>query len=57
MGWNEIMGVQLHEYATPKDQEVKEKLAKNAVIHFWKGDLDLVKQAVASGHDMCELLP
>ncbi|SFF68767.1 beta-N-acetylhexosaminidase [Sunxiuqinia elliptica] len=51
MGWNEIMGVQLHEYNT-KDQEVKEKLAKNAVIHFWKGDLDLVKQAVVSGHDI-----
>ncbi len=51
MGWNDIMGVHLHEYNT-KEQQVKEQLAKSAIVHFWKGDLDLVKQAVSSGHDI-----
>lgn len=51
MGWNDIMGVQLHEYNS-KEQQVKEKLAPNAIIHFWKGELDLVKQAASAGHDI-----
>ncbi|SHE66983.1 hexosaminidase [Mariniphaga anaerophila] len=50
MGWNDIMGVQLHEYN--KEEQVKEKLAQSAIVHFWKGDLDLVKQAVSAGHEI-----
>lgn len=30
----------------------KEKLAQNAVVHFWKGNLDMVTDAVNRGYDI-----
>jgi len=52
MGWNEIMGGDVHEWQKAKDVEVKEKLATSAIIHFWKGKLDLIKEAVRKGYDI-----
>lgn len=52
MGWNEILGNNVHEWQKDDDFEVKEKLANSAVIHFWKGSLDLVKEAVVGGYDI-----
>lgn len=52
MGWNEIMGVKLHDYVDSDDVLVKQPLAKNAIVHFWKGDLDLITDAVKKGHDV-----
>ena len=56
MGWNEIMGHNLHEYQDAEDTEVKEELAKTSVIHFWKGDIELVKTAVKGGFDIVNSL-
>lgn len=52
MGWNEILGGNVHEWQKSEDIEVKEKLATSAIIHFWKGSLDLVKDAVVNGYDI-----
>lgn len=52
MGWNEILGGNVHEWQNKEDVEVKQTLAKSAIIHFWKGSLDLVQKAVSDGYDV-----
>ncbi len=52
MGWNEIMGSNVHEWQSDEDFERKESLAQSAIIHFWKGSLDLVTEAVTNGYDI-----
>jgi hexosaminidase len=52
MGWNEIMGQNVHEWQSDKDYEVKSTLATSAIIHFWKGNIDLINDAVSKGYDI-----
>jgi len=52
MGWNEIVGSNIHEWQLDSDYETKEKLAANAIVHFWKGNIDLVNDAVSQGYDI-----
>ena len=52
MGWNEILGYNVHEWQNDSDYEVKQQLAKSAIIHFWKGDVELIKKAVNKGYDV-----
>lgn len=53
MGWNEITGSKLHEYQSSTDTAVQnEKLAKNAIVHCWKGDYSLIKEAIENGYDI-----
>ena len=52
MGWNEILGENVHEWQEATDMEVKKSLAKNTLVHFWKGNLDLVSKAVHDGYDI-----
>ena len=53
MGWNEITGSKLHDYQSATDTEVmNEQLAKNAIVHCWKGDYSLVKEAIENGYDI-----
>lgn len=52
MGWNEIAGSNIHESENDEDFEVKGELAKNAVVHFWKGSLDLINNSVENGYDI-----
>ncbi|RAJ09043.1 beta-N-acetylhexosaminidase [Arenibacter echinorum] len=52
MGWNEILGENVHEWQESSDMEAKESLAKNTLVHFWKGNLDLVSKAVQEGYDI-----
>lgn len=53
MGWNEITGSKLHEYQSSTDTSVQnEKLAKNAIVHCWKGDYSLIKEAIENGYDI-----
>ncbi len=56
MGWNEILGDQVHEWDEGTNMNTKEELSKTAVIHFWKGSLDLMKKAVLNGHDVVNSL-
>jgi len=51
MGWNDIMGAELHEFnkdAAP----VTGRLASSTIVQFWKGELDMVKDAVSKGYDV-----
>lgn len=52
MGWNEIMGHHLHEYQSEIDTKSTQKLAKESIIHFWKGDADLAVQAASNGYEI-----
>lgn len=52
MGWNEIMGDDIHEERGDETIEVEQKLARSAIVHFWKGDLELVNRAVEDGYDV-----
>ncbi len=52
MGWNDILGGNVHAWQKTEDVEVNEKLAENTIIHFWKGSLDLITEAVSNGYDI-----
>ena len=52
MGWNEILGKNIHTDFEEKkaDEEAETELAKNVIVHFWKGDLDLLTDAAQKGY-------
>ncbi|MGC1631771.1 MAG: beta-N-acetylhexosaminidase [Gelidibacter sp.] len=52
MGWNEILGKNIHQDFEEKkdDQEAETELAKNTIVHFWKGDLELLSDAAKNGY-------
>lgn len=52
MGWNEIMGADIHEDDGETAAAAKQKLAESAIVHFWKGDLKLINEAVEQGYDV-----
>lgn len=53
MGWNEITGDKLHEYQSEEDTEdVKQQLAPGTIVHFWKGDPELIKKTIEKGYDV-----
>ncbi|MEQ6122463.1 beta-N-acetylhexosaminidase [Reichenbachiella sp. MALMAid0571] len=56
MGWNEIMGHNVHDFQDASDTESKQQLAQETVIHFWKGDVTLANQAASSGYDIVNSL-
>ncbi len=52
MGWNEIMGINVHDWMKEEDGQATTALSKNAVVQFWKGDPKLIKEALDRGHDV-----
>ena len=56
MGWNEIMGHNLHGYQEAADTKSKQQLAKGTIIHFWKGDVTLANQAARNGYEIVNSL-
>ncbi|WP_223826573.1 beta-N-acetylhexosaminidase [Flagellimonas sp. S3867] len=58
MGWNEIMGKNIHDDFEEKkdDVEAETALAKNVVVHFWKGDLELATSAAQEGYGIVNSL-
>ncbi|WMI66308.1 beta-N-acetylhexosaminidase [Aestuariibaculum sp. YM273] len=54
MGWNEIMGKKLHfDFEEKKnDEDAETELAKNVIVHFWKGDIKLLEEAASKGYDI-----
>ncbi|MFV0483942.1 MAG: beta-N-acetylhexosaminidase [Bacteroidales bacterium] len=52
MGWNEIMGHNLHEYQDAADTKSDQRLAEGTVVHFWKGNVKLATQAASTGFDI-----
>lgn len=56
MGWNEILGHNLHDYQDEADTKSSQTLAKGSVVHFWKGDIALATQAAKDGFDIVNSL-
>ncbi len=56
MGWNEIMGHNLHEYQDEADTKSDQELAKETVVHFWKGDVALASHAASNGYEIVNSL-
>lgn len=58
MGWNEILGKNIHKDFGEKknDKEAETELAKNAIVHFWKGDLELLTDAAKKGYSIVNSL-
>jgi hexosaminidase len=58
MGWNEIMGKNIHQDFEEKkyDEEAQTSLAKNVVVHFWKGDVTLATEAAQKGYGIVNSL-
>ncbi len=50
MGWNEIMGKNIHEWSTEENSQ--QTLAKSSIVHFWKGEPALLKEALEQGYDV-----
>ncbi|MFI3243141.1 MAG: beta-N-acetylhexosaminidase [Akkermansia sp.] len=50
MGWNEIMGGDIHGDGGGKD--IKGKVMTDTIIHYWDGPISLVKDAILDGHDV-----
>jgi hexosaminidase len=51
MGWNEIMGKNIHQNLW-KEEDAKQILAKNVIMHFWEGDPVQIKVAMEKGYDV-----
>jgi hexosaminidase len=56
MGWNEIMGHNLHTYQNKNDTKTTQKLAQESIIHFWKGDVQLATTAASNGYEIVNSL-
>ncbi|WP_405568202.1 beta-N-acetylhexosaminidase [Polaribacter sp. Asnod6-C07] len=56
MGWNEIMGHNLHHYQNKNDTKTTQKLAQESIIHFWKGDVELATTAASNGYEIVNSL-
>lgn len=52
MGWNEITGAKLHEYQSGADTDNTQQLAEGTIVHFWKGDPELMKQTARKGYNI-----
>ena len=58
MGWNEILGKNIHQDFEEKkdDKEAEKELAKNVIVQFWKGDLELLRDASKKGYGIVNSL-
>lgn len=56
MGWNEILGTNLHADDNIAFSNPTQKIASNVVVHFWKGDLKEMKKAAESGYQLVNSL-
>ncbi|THH35617.1 beta-N-acetylhexosaminidase [Neolewinella litorea] len=56
MGWNEIMGHNLHDYQDTADTESDQELASSTIVHFWKGDPELATRAAENGFEIVNSL-
>lgn len=52
MGWNEILGQQLHTDDNISFADPSQKIADNVIVHFWKGDPKEIGRAVQNGYDI-----
>ena len=50
MGWNEILGKNLHKDDHIVFADPSQKIASNVVVQFWKGELDEMRKAAENGY-------
>jgi hexosaminidase len=50
MGWNDILGDDLHGLQSDGDRGFTTRLPKDTIIHFWKGSPELARKAIQRGH-------
>jgi len=51
MGWNEIMGKNIHPTLWNED-DANQALSKSVIIHFWEGDPVQIREAMEKGFDV-----
>ena len=57
MGWNEIMGKNVHNFENTEDYgEVGTALSKKTIINFWRGEVDLITEAAQKGYQIVNSL-
>lgn len=53
MGWNEIMGDNVHSYQKNIDSKSNyQKLAEGTIVQFWRGDSTLIQKTINKGYEM-----
>lgn len=52
MGWNEILGKNLHTDDNIEFEDTSTKIAQNIIVQFWKGDLKELVSAAKQGYKM-----
>ena len=52
MGWNEILGTNLHADDNIQFAETTTQVAPNVVVQFWKGNLNELKEAAEKGYKL-----
>ncbi|AWW28868.1 glycoside hydrolase family 20 [Echinicola strongylocentroti] len=52
MGWNDILGHDIHNERDSSSAKAEQTLEKSSIVHFWKGDLGLVEAAAKGGYEV-----
>ncbi len=52
MGWNEILGTNLHADDNISFSETSTDVAKNVIVQFWKGDINELVKAAKGGYKL-----
>ncbi|WP_430812899.1 MULTISPECIES: beta-N-acetylhexosaminidase [unclassified Carboxylicivirga] len=56
MGWNEILGQNIHNFENAEDYNPETELSKQSVIHFWRGEIPLITDAAQKGYEIVNSL-
>ncbi|MFV0291478.1 MAG: beta-N-acetylhexosaminidase [Mangrovibacterium sp.] len=57
MGWNEILGKNVHNFDNTEDyKDVATELSKKSVIHFWRGEVEMITDAARKGYQIVNSL-
>ncbi|MEN8117106.1 MAG: beta-N-acetylhexosaminidase [Bacteroidota bacterium] len=56
MGWNEILGKNVHGFENAVDYKSETVLSKKSVIHFWRGEIPLITEAAQNGYEIVNSL-
>lgn len=52
MGWNEILGKNLHTDDNISFADPSQKIASNVIVQFWKGELEEMRKAAENGYQL-----
>lgn len=52
MGWNEILGKNLHKDDNIVFTDPSQKIASNVIVQYWKGELEEMKKAAENGYQL-----